>query len=105
MVNSKARQEGKVLLVAIKVRWPESTCVDFFTNFELFDLQLLVIHLKLVNWLSTLGSIHRARRHPRGEYLVTIIDFGQSKQCDDQGAKDEEFARVRHFLGLAGESH
>jgi serine/threonine protein kinase len=61
--------------------------------------------------LSTLESIHRAgilhgdiRRENIliGDSGVTIIDFGHSKQChDDQGAKDEELACLRHFLGLA----
>ena len=35
---------------------------------------------------------------------VTIIDFGHSRQCDDQEAKDEEYARLRHFLRLARKS-
>jgi len=64
--------------------------------------------------LSTLESIHRAgilhgdiRRENIliGDSGVTIIDFGHSKQCHDQGAKDEELACLRHFLGLARKNH
>lgn len=54
-------------LVAIKVRWPDSTCVDFFTNFELFDLQLLVMHLKLVNWLCQHWGLLIVQEDIRGE--------------------------------------
>jgi len=59
--------------------------------------------------LSTLTSIHRAgilHGDIRQENIlvrdlgVTIIDFGHSKQCDDQEAKDKECARLRYFLGL-----
>ena len=31
---------------------------------------------------------------------VTIIDFGHSKQCDDEEAKNKELARLRYLLGL-----
>jgi serine/threonine protein kinase len=64
--------------------------------------------------LSTLESIHRAgilhgdiRRENIliGDSGITIIDFGHSKQCHDQGAKDEELACLRHFLGLARKNH
>jgi serine/threonine protein kinase len=64
--------------------------------------------------LSTLESIHRAgilhgdiRRENIliGDSGVTIIDFGHSKQCHDQGAKDEELVCLRHLLGLAHKNH
>ncbi|KAM6500024.1 hypothetical protein JOM56_003038 [Amanita muscaria] len=64
--------------------------------------------------LSTLESIHRAsilhgdlreENILMGNLGVTIIDFGHSKLCDDQEAKDKEFAWLRYFLGLARESH
>ncbi|KIL60515.1 hypothetical protein M378DRAFT_14077 [Amanita muscaria Koide BX008] len=64
--------------------------------------------------LLTMESIHHAgilhgdirqENILMGDLGVTIIDFGQSKQCDDQEAKDEEFARLRYFLGFACESH
>ncbi|KIL58786.1 hypothetical protein M378DRAFT_132107 [Amanita muscaria Koide BX008] len=63
--------------------------------------------------LLTLKSIHRAgilhgdirlENILMGDSGVTIIDFGHSKHCDDQEAKDKEFARLRHFLRLAHES-
>ncbi|KAF8808131.1 hypothetical protein BYT27DRAFT_7211721 [Phlegmacium glaucopus] len=57
--------------------------------------------------LSTLESIHRAgilhgdiRRENIliGDLGITVIDFGLSKQCDDQRAKDKEIARLRYLL-------
>ncbi|KAM6503004.1 hypothetical protein JOM56_002981 [Amanita muscaria] len=60
--------------------------------------------------LSTLESIHRAgilhgdirqENILMGDLGVTIIDFGHSKQCNDQEAKDKELALFRYFLGLA----
>jgi serine/threonine protein kinase len=57
--------------------------------------------------LSTLASIHCAGiLHGdirRGNILVsdsgiTIIDFSHSKQCDDQGAMDKEYARLCSFF-------
>ncbi|KIL63789.1 hypothetical protein M378DRAFT_163974 [Amanita muscaria Koide BX008] len=62
--------------------------------------------------LSTLESIHRAgilhgdirqENILMGDLGVTIIDFGHSKQCNDQEAKDKELALFRYFLGLACE--
>ncbi|KIM75061.1 hypothetical protein PILCRDRAFT_13876 [Piloderma croceum F 1598] len=59
--------------------------------------------------LSTLQSIHRAGilhgdiRQENilvSDFGVTIIDFGHSKQCDDQGAKDRECTRLRYILGM-----
>src|SRR6266576_1626144 len=54
-----------------------------------------------ISALSTLESLHRAMLHGdirRANTLivdlgVTIIDFGHSEQCDDQGAKDKELAQ------------
>ncbi|KAM6501510.1 hypothetical protein JOM56_004524 [Amanita muscaria] len=63
--------------------------------------------------LSTLESIHHAgilhgdiRRENvlMGDSGLTIIDFGHSEQCDNQKAKDNEFAQLRYLLGLARES-
>ncbi|KAM6500022.1 hypothetical protein JOM56_003036 [Amanita muscaria] len=62
--------------------------------------------------LLTLESIHRAgilhgdirqENILMGDLGVTIIDFGHSKQCNDQEAKDKEMALFRYFLGLACE--
>ena len=59
--------------------------------------------------LSTLVSIHRAgilhgdiRRKNIlvSDSGVTIIDFSHSKQCDDQGAMDKEYAQLCSLLGF-----
>ncbi|KIM88062.1 hypothetical protein PILCRDRAFT_63060 [Piloderma croceum F 1598] len=59
--------------------------------------------------LSTLVSIHHAgilHGDIRRENIlvsdsgVTIIDFSHSKQCDDQGAMDIEYARLCSFFGF-----
>ena len=59
--------------------------------------------------LSMLASIHRAgilHGDIRREYIlvgdsgVTIIDFSHSRQCDDQGAMDKEYARLCSFLSF-----
>ncbi|KAK2467450.1 hypothetical protein APHAL10511_000305 [Amanita phalloides] len=64
--------------------------------------------------LSTLKSIHRAGvlhgdiREENiliGDSGVTIVDFAYSKQCSNQRHKNQEFALLRHILGLAGKSH
>jgi len=59
--------------------------------------------------LSTLESIHRAgilHGDIRPENIlvsdsgVTIVDFSHSKQSDDQGAMDKEYAQLCFFLGF-----
>jgi len=59
--------------------------------------------------LSTLESIHRAgilHGDIRPENIlvsdsgVTIVDFSHSKQSDDQGAMDKEYALLCFFLGF-----
>jgi len=63
--------------------------------------------------LSTLESIHRASLLHRdirqggilvSDFGVTVVDFGHSKQYNNQRAKDKESARLHYILGLECES-
>ncbi len=81
-----------------------------FLQQDVFDLQCYPFEISK-STLSTLKSIHSAgilhgdiRRENIliGDLGVTIIDFGESEQCDDQGGGDEELARLRSCLRLEG---
>lgn len=82
-----------------------------FLHQDLFNLQHYLFSISKLA-LSTLKSIHGAgilhgdiRRANIliGDLGVTIIDFGHSKQCDDQEAKDREIAQLCYCLHLEGE--
>ena len=81
-----------------------------FLQQDLIDLQCYPFEISK-SALSTLKSIHGAgilhgdiRRANIliGDLGVTIIDFGHSVQCVDQGAKRKELTRLRSCLRLEG---
>jgi serine/threonine protein kinase len=71
---------------------------------------IILIYQLSKSVLSVLDSIHGAgilhgdispENILIGDSGVAIIDFGHSKKCDDQRAKDEELIQLRDLLGLA----
>ncbi|KAF8623404.1 hypothetical protein AX15_006392 [Amanita polypyramis BW_CC] len=72
-------------------------------NLSISDCKSALSTLKSIHGAGTLhGDIRRANILI-GDLGITIIDFGHSKQCDDQEAKDKEMARLRYCLHLEGE--
>jgi serine/threonine protein kinase len=79
------------------------TCSNFINGtFQTSESALLT--LESIHCAGILHADIRPENILISEFGITIIDFGYAKLCDDKRAKDKELARLRHVLGLAGES-
>lgn len=111
-------EDGACALVMLYAGVPLSTdcqgglSISDWYVFFLQPCQLIILVIKISNAaLSALESIHCAgilHGDIRPDNIlvsdsgITIIDFGDSKKCDDKRAKDEELTQLRDLLGLAG---
>jgi len=92
--------------------WQGSLSISDWYVFFLQTCQLIILVIEISNAaLSALESIHcggilhgdiRPDNILISDSGITIIDFGDSKKCDNKRAKDEELTQLRDLLGLAG---
>lgn len=89
--------------------------VMLYAGVPISDLGRNLTAAECKNALSTLESIHfagvlhgdiRPDNILIGDLGVTIIDFGNSRQCSSKTGKGKEYAYLQSILqGMAGESH